>query len=91
MLSGFGYRRVYRAYKAGKPDSAISLLSAQLGRHKMGCNFQEYEWKVRGERVGGALAAKEGDGMGDAADGRMHPCSPAAFLWLFWGVIGILC
>lgn len=78
MLSGFGYRCVYRAYKAGKPDSAISPLSARLGRHKMGCNFQEYEWKVKGERAGGALAAKEGDGMGGCSrweDAPLQPCS----------------
>lgn len=39
--------------------------------------------KLRASWEGGALAAKEGDGMGG--------CSPAAFLCLFWGVIGILC
>lgn len=83
LLSRFGYRLVYWAYKAGKPDSAISLLSAGLGRHKSCCNFQEYtEWKVNGKRVGGVLAAKEMDAMGG--------CTLAVFLQLFQGVIGIL-
>lgn len=75
MLSGFGYRCVYRSYKAGKPDSAISLLSARLGRHKMGCNFQEYnKWKVKGAWWGGALAAEEeGDGMGGCTLAALQP------------------
>lgn len=72
-----------RTFKAGKPDSATSPLSACLGRHKICCTFQEYaEWKVNGERVGGVSAAKECDGMGG--------CTLAAFLQAFEGVIGIL-
>lgn len=78
MLSSFGYRLVYWAYKAGKPDSDISdICSAWEAR-----NVAELSGICRmgSGWVGGVLAAEE-DAMGG--------CILAVLLQLFQEAISI--